>query len=574
MDKKLIHRLIKYALKFKKQLWIAIVLVVIYSVLSSFMPVYFGYIVDRFLPSAMQNPAMTTLVLLVLGYIAYTLLVAVFSVIANVYAQNFAHTITTQFRVDLFQHIQNLPISYFDQTPVGSIVSRLTSDTKYIKFLYQAVIKDILFSIISIVNVVVILFFVDKNASLVASILLVVIVLMMVDFVYKQSKYQYQSRKANAKVNVQLNENIVGATTIQLYNQQQYFSDAFDEMNLEKKNTDDKFVLLESYNGHTFSRFIDSFTISAILIYSIYQVVILKQTVSVGLIFVFINILSKVIWTLQSASYTFATMGKSIQSAKHAFELLAIEKEEIGAKEIALKGEIVFEHVNFAYTRDTVLHDFSLKVQAGETIGIVGHTGSGKTTLMNILMKFYPIQSGKVYVDGVSIEEINSDCLRDEISIVLQTPLLLNATLKENIVMGYTHSDEKVIDVMKQVGIGYLLERNPKGIYQMIDHLGSGLSTGEKQLIAFARALIKNPKLLILDEASANIDSESEALIQKGILELAKKRTTFIIAHRLSTLKQANKIIVLDKGVLKECGTHDELIALNGIYKKLIDKQK
>lgn len=572
MDKKLFLRLLTYALKFKKQLIIALFLVIFYSFLSSLLPVYFGHIIDVYLPSANQNPMLMTFALFVIGYVVYTFIVAIFSVIANTYAQNYAHKIATKFREDLFSHVQDLPVSFFDKTPVGSIVSRLTSDTKFIKFLYQAVIKDILFSLISIVNVVVILFFVDKNTSVLAFILLIIIVLMSIDFVVKQAKYQYQSRKINAKINVQFNENIIGSTTIQVYNQQKYFDKNFEEVNLSSRKISRKFVILESYNGHTFSRFIDSFVISTILIYAMYQSFIMKQAITPGLIFVFINILSKVIWSLQSATYTLATLGRAIQSAKHAFELLKENKVPVGNKKIDLKGEIIFENVDFAYQRETVLKQFNLKVNAGETIGIVGHTGSGKTTLMNILMKFYPIKAGNVFIDNEKIETLDDEYYCNQISIVLQTPLILNATLKENITMGYKYSDDAVFEAIKQVGIEYIVNRDKKGIYQMLN-ADTGLSTGEKQLIAFARALIKNPKILILDEASANIDSESELLIQNGITTLLKQRTTFIIAHRLSTLKQADKIIVLEKGELKEIGTHEQLVMQNGIYKRFLDKQ-
>lgn len=572
MNKKLLKKLFRYAFGFKAQIITSILIVVGYAIFANFVPIYLSYLFDQHLPKAMTEAKLFQFSFYATLYFVLVCASGLLSAFARTYSQNVAHKIVTKMRLDLFEHIQNVPVSYYDKTPIGSIVSKLTGDTKFVKFFYQTLMYDTLFSIVSIINVVVILLNIDQQLSVIMFVLVVLIVIVMIDFVLKQIKYMYLRRKVNSAYNVAINENIEGNIMIQVFNQNDNFLNSFEKVNQDLYNINMKYTKLESYSGNTFSRFIESLAISALLIYVSYQFVFNHTLMQSGLIVVFISYITAVIWNIQNSAYSFSTLGRAFQAAKHAFELLSEPTIEVQPHQLDIRGEVEFKHVDFAYNREVVLKDFSLKVNQGETIGIVGHTGSGKTTLMNILMKFYPILNGSVTIDGVDLKTINDQYLRDQIAIVLQTPLIMEGTLKDNVVMGYTFSDEAVIEVIKEVGAYYLIERHELGIHQLIDQ--KNLSTGEKQLIAFARALIKNPKLLILDEASANIDSESEVLIQNGIEKLSKNRTTFIIAHRLSTLMNANQIIVLDKGKLVEKGAHQSLIELGGIYYEYMQKQQ
>lgn len=572
MNKNVMIRLFKYALHFKKEVLLCLLIVIMYAIISITVPMYLSYLIDQQLPLAITEGLGFKFIFMAILYFGLAAFSSLFSAFARIMTQNVSHKIVTKMRQDLFKHIQNVPVSYYDRTPVGTIVSRLTGDSKFIKFLYQTLLYDTVFSIVSLINIVVILSNLDKQITILAFVIIVVVMIVMIDFILRHIRYATLQRKVYSAVNVSVNENIVGVKMIQSFNQTKLFNDHFDKVSDDYFGVMMKYTKLETFSGNTFSRFIDSLAVSLILIYASYQYAILGNTIQSGLVIVFISYITSIIWNIQNSAYSFSTLGRAFQASKHAFELFdekVIDKKEL---KVNIRGDIEFKEVDFAYNRETVLHQFSLKVNAGETIGIVGHTGSGKTTLMNILMKFYPIKNGIVTIDGFDLSEIDEVNLRNQIAIVLQTPLMIEGTLKENIVMGYTFSDEEVEKVIKEVGAWYLVERNELGIHQKLD--ATNLSTGEKQLISFARALIKNPKLLILDEASANIDSESEVLIQNGIKKLSHNRTTFIIAHRLSTLMDANKIIVLNKGNLVEQGNHQELMAMNGIYAEYVKKQE
>lgn len=572
MSRNVMIRLFKYALYFKKEVFLCLFIVIMYAIVSISVPIYLSYLIDQQLPLAVTESLSFKFVFMAILYFGLAAFSSLFSAFARIITQNVSHKIVTKMRQDLFKHIQNVPVSYYDRTPVGTIVSRLTGDSKFIKFLYQTLLYDTIFSVVSLINIVIILSNLDKQITVLTFVIIIVVTIVMIDFILRHIRYSILNRKAYSAVNVAVNENIVGAKMIQVFNQIKSFNENFDKVSDDYYNVMMKYTKLETFSGNTFSRFIDSLGVSLILIYASYQYAILGNTIQSGLIIVFISYITTIIWNIQNSAYSFSTLGRAFQASKHAFELF--DEQTINLKElkIDIKGNIEFKNVDFAYNRETVLHQFSLKVNAGETIGIVGHTGSGKTTLMNILMKFYPIKNGNVMIDGVDLSQIDEIDLRNQIAIVLQTPLMIEGTLKENIVMGYTFSDKEVEKVIKEVGAWYLVERNELGIHQKLEI--SSLSTGEKQLISFARALIKNPKLLILDEASANIDSESEVLIQKGIEKLSHNRTTFIIAHRLSTLMDADQIIVLNKGKLVERGNHQELMAINGIYAEYVRKQE
>ncbi len=572
MSRNVMIRLFKYALYFKKEVFLCLFIVIMYAIVSISVPIYLSYLIDQQLPLAVTESLSFKFVFMAILYFGLAAFSSLFSAFARIITQNVSHKIVTKMRQDLFKHIQNVPVSYYDRTPVGTIVSRLTGDSKFIKFLYQTLLYDTIFSVVSLINIVIILSNLDKQITVLTFVIIIVVIIVMIDFILRHIRYSILNRKAYSAVNVAVNENIVGAKMIQVFNQIKSFNENFDKVSDDYYNVMMKYTKLETFSGHTFSRFIDSLGVSLILIYASYQYAILGNTIQSGLIIVFISYITTIIWNIQNSAYSFSTLGRAFQASKHAFELFDEQTIDLKELKIDIKGNIEFKNVDFAYNRETVLHQFSLKVNAGETIGIVGHTGSGKTTLMNILMKFYPIKNGNVMIDGVDLSQIDEIDLRNQIAIVLQTPLMIEGKLKENIVMGYTFSDKEVEKVIKEVGAWYLVERNELGIHQKLEI--SSLSTGEKQLISFARALIKNPKLLILDEASANIDSESEVLIQKGIEKLSHNRTTFIIAHRLSTLMDADQIIVLNKGKLVERGNHQELMAINGIYAEYVRKQE
>lgn len=471
----------------------------------------------------------------------------------------------------VYDHVQALPIEYFDNIPAGSVLSKITSDVNQIRNFFRSTVIDSLVTIFKSFILYSIMLYIDYRLALIF--LIFVPFVFLLQSINTKVEYPYISkmRKENSMCSGIANEICQNLEVIKAFNNEEEVLKKFKQHAKERRKLGYIVTYIESFTQHNafdLMRILVSLTIIFYFTYSVYNNLNL-MSVSNTLLFLFYSsyILNEVaMLTTNLAVYT-----RAKGAAKNLTDLLELEVEKKQGHEIIsdFKGNIKFENVSFAYKDENyVLKNINLEIKENETVAFVGHTGSGKSTIMNLLVKFYENQKGTIYISGKDLKTIDSSFIRSKMAIVLQDSFLFEGTLLSNI------SDDKVYakKCLELVGASYLLDN--LGLDTKVSVDGNNFSTGEKQLISFARALASNPDILILDEATANVDSKTEQKIQKGIEVLSKNRTTLIIAHRLSTIKNADMIYVLNKGKIIEKGKHEDLVKLNGVYKSMLDKDK
>ncbi|HEL0780698.1 TPA: ABC transporter ATP-binding protein [Streptococcus equi subsp. zooepidemicus] len=502
----------------------------------------------------------------VLRYISYRMLV---------YSSN---RIVANLRNRAFNVMQRLPIAYFDHQPAGKIATRIVNDTETLKNqFYDNLLSQIIVSASQIVFIYVVMIYLDVKSGLL--LLLIMPLFYGMQWLYKSLTDQpmkdfYQARSA---VNTQVNETMNGVSIIQLYHQEDTILEEFEEQIHQMKTADDRIIFAESVASWTLTELVKYGMIAAILAVIGYQFLQGRSGITVGKLFIYVNYLMRLFDLLSMLVRQLPNIQRSTATGTRLMKLLEAQTESDKARAIELTdGTVDFTKVYFAYENGkTVLSDITIHADKGETVALVGHTGSGKSSIMNLLYRFYDVQSGLITVDGQNIQEYSRESLRSQMGIVLQDPYLFTGTIASNITMGNpAYSDQDILDALEKVGVSSMIARLEKGIHEPVYEKGSSYSSGERQLIAFARTLIADPKILILDEATSHIDTETEDIIQQAMEVLKKGRTTFIIAHRLSTIQSANQILVLDKGRIVERGTHQELLDQQGIYAEMSKLQE
>lgn len=492
-----------------------------------------------------------------------------------VYSSN---KVVTQLRKQAFDVMQSLPISYFDHQPAGKIATRIVNDTETLRNqFYDNLLSQIIISMAQIIFIYGVMIYLDLRSGLL--LLLVIPIFYGIQVLYKRLTDQpmkdfYDARSA---VNTQVNETMNGFSIIQLFHQENCMLEDFNQQINQMKKADDTIIFADSVASWTLTELVKYTMISAILAFIGYQFLQGKPGITVGKLFIYLNYLTRLFDILGTMVRQLPNIQRSQATGSRLMALLDQKLEEDNPKEIHVdKGNVRFNHVSFAYEEGkNVLTDITIEAKQGETIALVGHTGSGKSSIMNLLYRFYTPQSGMITVDGQDIQAYSRESLRSQMGIVLQDPYLFSGTIASNVTMGnQSYSDQEVIEALEKVGAGPMIGRLDKGIHEPVYEKGASYSSGERQLIAFARTLITNPKILILDEATSHIDTETEEIIQRAMEVLKQGRTTFIIAHRLSTIQSANTILVLDKGRIVERGNHQELLAKGGIYAQLSKLQE
>lgn len=565
-------KLKQYAKNEKKSLSTGLLLSIVRTAMEIIGPLIIGVILNNHIKVNLKSADFISIIKLLVIYLFVYLLSGLFSNLALISFEKAANKIAFGVQKDVYEHVTRLPISYFDNLPSGSIVSRITNDTNKLKRMFQLILADMTTSSIMIISIYVMILVTNFTVGIMLLILVPIIYIVFQDLRYKTAKYTSLNRNYVGDINSSINENIQNVEIIKSFNKEDYIKDEFDNINENIFNTNLEMTKVRSYGGYRAIDIIGYLGTVIVLLYFGVGKITGSYGVTIGSMYISIDYVTKIFNNINTVVTRFGELEQSYASATHIFDLLELEPmEELQGELTDVKGDVKFEEVYFAYDEDDVLRGIDFEVKSGETIAFVGSTGSGKSTIINLILNFYSPRLGNIYMDGKNIKDINRNSLREQMAVVLQDAFLFETDIKDNIRLDDNrYTDEDVERALIDVGGEALVRR---GIDQNIFEKGNNLSQGEKQLISFARAYIRNPKLLILDEATSNIDTETEKMIQKGIQKLKEDRTTFIIAHRLSTIKDVDKIIVLHKGKIIERGNHETLMAQDGFYKNMYDEQ-
>ena len=507
------------------------------------------------------------------GYGLILLCSGISNYIRNIYLVKGANEVYVRIQMQVYDHIQSLPIKYFDNMPAGSVVSRITSDVNQIRTFFVSTFVQILIIVLKIIFSYIVLFYVDVRFGLFMLALFPVmfIVLKIYNKLSIDSIKGY--RRKFSQSNGIINENYQNLEIIKAFNKEKESIEDWNKHNEERYKYWKKLNLVDSLLLHNITGVFRIVIFIGIVYYYSYSHFNNVYGITLGMVYLFINYTTDIIYRIADFTMGISNYIRAQGAAINIQEILKLEVEEDNHNDITeddFRGNIKFEDVYFSYKDDFyVLRDLNLEIKENQTVAFVGHTGSGKSTIMNLIVKFYSATKGNVLINDRNINDYSKEYLREKTAIVLQDSFLFEGTLLENIT---TSNDEKIArEALSRVGGDFILEN--RSLNSKVEVGGNNFSTGEKQLICLARALAKDPKILILDESTANIDSETEQNVSRAIEELKQGRTTLIIAHRLSTIKNADMIYVLRKGKVIESGTHEQLLALEGSYKKMYETQ-
>jgi ATP-binding cassette subfamily B protein len=476
----------------------------------------------------------------------------------------------------MFNHLQELSLSYFSQMPVGWIMARLGSDTEKLSDLLTWGILDITWAIINIVTAAIFMFIINARLAVIVIIMLPILIVIAFRFRLRILKHYRRSRKMNSKITGAFNEGITGVRVIKALSREDSNLEEFGELTDGMYDASFKAAWLSALFLPTV-QVISSIGLGIVLWRGGLQVQYGLMTI--GGIQAFVSYITFIMWPIQDMARVYAQMQNAIASAERIFNLIdtepAVKNRARTVDTDTIEGDIRFENVHFSYEEDDpVIKDMNFQIKHGEMVALVGPTGGGKTTIVNLLCRFYEPTQGKIYLNGIDYQDMKLQDIQSRIGMVLQTPHLFSGSIKENIRYGKLNAtDEDVIEAAKLAGANDFIIKFEKGYEQDVGEGGNLLSVGQKQLISIARAILAKPELFIMDEATSSVDTLTEALIQHGMERLMEHRTSFVIAHRLSTIKRADKILVIEDGQILEMGTHRELIHKKGKYYSLYTQQ-
>lgn len=569
--KKTILRLWNYLKCYKKQLILITVFIILSTLLSVIAPLILSFLVDQF--ASNQNLKQMLTLLIILGFCYF--LISLFTFVTNVLMVTISESSLYQIRKDLFEHLEHLPLSFFDHNKKGDLMSRFTNDISIIDNALSDAVTEVISSVITLVGVTIIIFVVNPILA-VTTIVTVPIFFVCVLLIGKKAGDYYDKQQASlGEVSSYAEEMITGMKVIKSYKKEQETMEQFEKKNEELKKFS---IKAEVYSNFVMPLNTAITNLGTILLIGIGALLILQGQSTIGEILAFLTYSSMFRKPINQLASLYASIQGALAGAERVFEIMDVEPEKLTEKngEIQkIKGHVTFKDVNFSYEKGTpVLKKINLDVPQGKMVALVGPTGAGKTTFVNLLTRFYEIDSGEILLDGKSIQNISKGTLRKKIGIVLQDTYLFKGTVKENICYGNRNASfEEILKASKKAQAHSFIHRLPQGYDSIVEEEGSNFSQGQRQLIAIARVILANPEILILDEATSNIDTKTEMKIQKGMKALMKGRTTFVIAHRLSTIRQSDEILVLQNGEIIERGTHESLLRKNGFYKKLYESQ-
>ena len=511
-------------------------------------------------------------------WIAFVLLLAMALGAVVEFARMFSMTVMGQramrtLRSDLFDHVQRLPMRFFDHYPVGRLVTRIGNDVEAVGEMFGSGLVQLVADLFVMVVFAGLLFWIDWRLALVAMGVVPLLAIAAVIMRWKVRQAYRMVRIKIARINAHLQETISGMKVVQLFARERRNFDDFAQINLEHRNAWFTSINYDALLSASIEMAVN-LTMAFILWYGALRIGV--GEFGIGVLYVFVDYMRRFYRPLQDLSAKYSVMQSSMASLERTFQLLDSEPdpEQHGSGPPSVQGEVVFEKVTFAYDEEAILHDVSFRIEPGERVALVGHTGAGKTTVLKLLLRLYEPQSGRILVDGTDIREIPRRELRRHLAFVLQDVFLFTGSLAYNIGLGREDIPASAIEAAaRTVHLDEFVGRLPAGYAEQVNERGTNFSVGERQLISFARALARRPAILLLDEATSNVDTETEALVQDAVHRLIEGKTSIVVAHRLSTIRDVDRIYVLHHGELREVGTHDALLARRGLYWRLYQLQ-
>lgn len=567
-----ILRLIDYLKPFKLQLFIVLVLVLIYTLLGLAGPYLMGRAIDQFISTKQANGLAGIALIMLLVYVLNNL----FQAVANWVMANVSQRALKLMRKDLFIHLQDLPLSFYDHNPAGELMSRLTNDIDAINQAVSQNVTSLIASVLSMAGIVIAMFLLNFWLAL-TTLLVIPIMFLFTNFVARYTRKGYQElQKHLGEMNAVMEESISGEKVIKAFRRNQTVIDQFRQRNQEVFKagvTANSYALLLMPLTNVLGNFF------VIVLAGLGGWLALQNLVSVGIIATFISYGQNFINPLRQLANMYNSIQAALAGAERVFEIIDTPPEVADVPDAypldVVHGDVRFEHVDFSYNPGTpVIKDMTLQAKPGQIIALVGPTGAGKTTLINLLMRFYEIDSGRINIDGKDIRNIKKADLRQQLGIVLQDTFLFSDTVMENIRYGRLEAtDDEVIQAARMADADHFIRQLPEGYQTNLSERAGNLSQGQRQLLAIARAVLSNPGILILDEATSSVDTRTEVRIQSALLRLMQGRTSFVIAHRLSTIRDANNVIVINEGEIVEQGTHQQLLDKRGFFHHLYMSQ-
>lgn len=576
-DGEVLRRLLSYMKPYKKQFTLIIFLMFIALAIQLLPPLMVGYIIDSVTSDVLtRQEKISSVIFISASFVAVLGIANVVAYFQELLLQKVGQKTVMELRNDVFSHIENLAIEQINEVPVGKLVTRVVNDTNAISNMYTNVGVNLVRNVLYLIGIIIIIFLINWKITL--FVLITVPVVLLASAVFRKfSRSSYRLvRKNVSEVNAFLSENLAGMKITQIFNQEDKKRREFFERSTDLKKSYLREILVFGIYRPTI--YLISMAGSVLTLYIGFQQVMIGA-LTAGLLYSFYQYIGNFFQPIQQIAEQFNILQNAFASAEKVFDVLdtkpAIVDEEDAISLDSFSGSIEFKDVWFQYIPDEwVLKGINFKVNPGDTVAFVGATGSGKTTILSLIVRNYEIQKGQILIDGIDIRRIKRSSLRDKIGQMLQDVFLFSGTIKDNITLSDEHIPmTEVISASEYVGAHTFIDTLPDGYDHVVRERGNNFSSGQRQLISFARALVYEPSLMILDEATANIDSETEELIQESLQKMMNISTMLIVAHRLSTIQHADRIIVMQKGEIKESGNHQALLKHNGIYRKLYELQ-
>ncbi|MBN2605539.1 MAG: ABC transporter ATP-binding protein [Bacilli bacterium] len=583
-DIKVWKKIFAYIKPLKKHFFLGLAAAIVLAIIDTIQPLFSKYAIDEIITNNNLDVLPKFLALYIISMFSIGFMVYLFIIHAGQVQQKLSFAL----RRKAFSRLQELPFSYYDKTPVGWIMARMTSDSRNLSDILSWGMIDLSWGLLMMIGITVAMLIINLKLALITLLCLPFLIGLSIYFRTRILKAYRKIRKTNSKITGSFNEGIMGAkTTKTLVLEEQNFQD-FDRLTSSMKRHS---IRAAMFAGLYFPTILFVATITTGFIFYFGGIEVTNGAISIGVLFVFITYIGKFFDPVMQLANILARFQQAQASAERLLSLIEEDPEIFDRPDVIEKygdtfhfkkenwepliGDVKFDHVTFKYNKgEKVLSDFNLEVKAGESIALVGHTGAGKSTIVNLICRFYEPTEGVIYIDGKDYKDRSVGWLHDNLGYVLQSPHLFSGTILDNIRYGKPDATlEEVIEAAKLVEADEFIKEFTDGYDTEVGEGGARLSVGQKQLISFARALLANPRILILDEATSSVDTKTERAIQRAIETVLKGRTSFVIAHRLSTITSSNRILVLDAGEVIESGTHDELIKLEKHYYKLYTNQ-